>query len=365
MASFIFISCEKSTGALGLDLVVDGKAVLGIKRTIPLIITSEATDSIQTTEPQNVIVGYLDDMVFGTSQNSFVSQYILSQTNPNFGDDAICDSAKLVMLYTGYYGDTNTLIEINVHELEQELKADTSYYSNEKFLTGSLLGFSQFRPRPNTAPAFEDTLIIPSAIINIDPAWVNNKIILPAIADDPAFDSNDDFVKYFKGIQVSASRMGNCTPFLDVNSAASFLRIYYRKEPTDTVAQKFDLYAEVGLASANLSEFDYTNAEFDLDNQDTVNGEELLYVQSMGGTSSRINLEALKTYKDSAFIINKAELVFHVSSGTDVVNQPPKSLYLLEEKQLRIHKPHQANNPKSELPSSDQSNYPLFLLFFQ
>lgn len=330
MASFVFISCEKSTGALGLDLVVEDKAVLGVKRTIPIILSTRSTDSINTTKPGRHMAGYMSDNVFGASKNSFVTQLKLSQTQPDFGDNGFCDSAFLVMYYAGYYGDTNTIIKLDVHELDEELK-DT-IYSNETYLTSNLLGEETFMPRPNTFVPFQDTLLFPSTVVNIDPNWVNNKIIFPAIAGDPAFESNEEFLEYFNGIQVSPSNTGNCTPYYDMNDARSFLRIFYREDPSDTVSKTFDLYAELGMASGNLSEFDYSMAEFDLDNQDTVDGEYKLYLQSMAGVETLFDLKALETYKDSAFLINKAELIFNVEAGSATQNKPPDRMLLLEER---------------------------------
>ena len=331
MASFVFISCEKSSGSLGLDLVIDDKAVLGTKREIPVKFFSERGDSITTSKPSLFMAGYLDDPIFGTALNDFAAQYTLSQTNPNFGDNAICDSAKLVINYTGnYYGDTNTTLTFNVNEVLEDL--DTSIYSNHVFLSGDLLGTKTFTPRPRTPVAFEDTTIVPSLIIDIDPNWIDTRIIQEAIAGNPAFASNDDFVQYMKGFHISSTASGNCVPYLSATSDEAFLRIYYRESPSDTETRTFDLQTLLGLGGGNTVKFDYANAEFDLDNQDTTDGEEKLYVQSMGGVTMRLNLNALVAYKDSGFIINKAELTFPVVSGTDAYLEPPSNMLLLEER---------------------------------
>lgn len=332
MASFVFISCEKSSGSLGLDLVSGDQTALGVKRSIPIVLHSEFGDSINSTQPQYFMAGHLQDPVFGEATNNFSVQYGLSQTSPNFGTNAVCDSAKWVLNYQGNYsGDTNSNITLRVHELGEKLE-DTSYYSNHVFSLGMELGSKTMMPRPFSTTSFEDSSIVPSLIMDVDPTWVYNKIIEPANAGNPAFDNNEDFVDYFYGFHLNADATGNCVPSFDLNGSSSFFRIYYREDPSDTVSKSFDLVTALSLSSSNQVEFDYSSAEFDLNNQDTTNGEYKLYVQSMGGVTTRIDLSALETYRDSSFIINKAELVLPVITGSDAGWEPPSNLLLLEER---------------------------------
>jgi len=332
MASFVLLSCEKSTGSLGLDLVVDDKAVLGIKRDIPIRSYTIDFDSINSTNAFNDIVGFMQDPAFGGTSNEFVSQFMLSQTSPDFGDNPIVDSAKLVLVYAGYYGDTNQLMKIEILELDEELDLDSGYYSNNEFSATFKVGDKRLLPQPKTRTFFEGEAIGAATIFDIDTGWASQKIIKGAKDNEDAFADNEEFVKYFNGLKFTSNKTGNSALYYDVLAKETKLRIYYREHKDSTETLKFDLISNTSGTSVNTGEFNYTTAEFDLNNQDTTNGELDTYVQSMGSVATLIDLDSLKPYRDSSFIVNKAELVLRVKQGSTNGFAPPDQLLLIENK---------------------------------
>ena len=228
MASFVLLSCEKSTGSLGLDLVVDDKAVLGTKRDIPIRTYTIDFDSINTTNAFNSIVGFMQDPAFGGTSNEFVSQFMLSQTSPDFGDSPVVDSVKLVLVYAGYYGDTNQLMKIDVFELDEELDLDSGYYSNNDFSATLRIGKKTFLPKPKTRVFFEEDAIGSATIFDIDTGWASQKIIKGAKDNPDAFADNEEFVKYFNGLKFTSNKSGNSALYYDVLAQETRLRIYYK-----------------------------------------------------------------------------------------------------------------------------------------
>ena len=92
------------------------------------------------------------------------------------------------------------------------------------------------------------------------------------------------------------------------------IELYYHTGEDDTIAKVFNLtfgqnFGDPTL-SYNLFSNDYTNAQFDLDMMDTVNGEVLTYVQGGSGVRTFLKFPGLDTLIGKGFSINKAELVF-------------------------------------------------------
>jgi len=331
VASFVFISCEKSTGSLGLDLVLKDKVILGIKRNIPINSYSIQFDSVLSTNPQRVMAGHIQDFEFGSSDYQFVSQFLLEGPSPDFGDSPVVDSVKLFVPYDGHYGDTSVLTTMKVFELTDDISADSNFYSNAKFIVGDLVAERDFFPEPNSNYNFNSGFLVPTLEIEVDTAWASQRIVQASKLNPEDFESNDAFLQYMNGLHFSTGKTGDAALYFDLFNFNSIVRIYYRAHPDSTSGLSFDLESG-GAKSINTVEYDYSSAAFDLNNQDTMNGEIETYLQTMGGVATVLNFNALQTYKDSSFLVNKAEIIFRMKPGTGAELTPPDRLLLLEAK---------------------------------
>ncbi len=331
MASFVFISCEKSTGALGLDLVLEDKVIIGVKRNIPIKSYSTQFDSVLSTNPRFVMAGHIQDFEFGSSDYSFVSQFLLEGPQPDFGVRPVVDSVKLFVPFGGHYGDTNVISTMKVFELADDISADSNFYSNVKFNVSDQVSEKTFFPEPNSNHLFISGSSVPALEMEVDTAWASQTIVQASTTNPEDFVDNEAFVKYMYGLHFSTGGTGDAALYFDLANFNSVVRIYYREHPDSTSGLSFDLESG-GATAVNTVEYDYSTAAFDLDNQDTTNGEIETYVQTMGGVATVLNFDALKTYKDSNFLVNKAELVFRMSPGTGAELAPSDRLLLLEAK---------------------------------
>lgn len=336
MASFVFVACEKSTGEIGLDQVIDDKAVLGTKKSLPVIGYSFPFDSIRSTGPSQEILGAYIDPVFGGVEAKFTTHMLLSLLNPDFGDNAVCDSVVLLLGYNGYYGDTNAPQTFVVNALDEYLDPDSSYYSNKQFALGKELGRATAAPRPFTRIADDGDTIAPALRIDLDKDFFQENLIRASRLSQGYFVNNVEFIKHIYGVQLSTEGYGGALLYLNISSLSSLVKVYYREAPEDTVSLRYDLYFGVfssgNYYSVNGFAHDFSLASFDLENQDTASGEATLYVQSMAGAVTRILFPTLKAYQDSGFIINRAELILPVREGSVGPYGAPTSLLLLEDK---------------------------------
>lgn len=336
MAPFLFIACEKSTGEIGLGQVVDSKGVLGTKKSIPFITYNSSFDSIISTAPSRQIAGNYQDPYLGLAKAKFQTHLLLSLLSPDFGDQPVCDSVVMYLAYNGYYGDTSQATTFVVHELDEFLDPDTTYFSNKEFPAGKELGRISQIPTPGTLAKDLGDTISPALKLYLDEDFFQEKLINASRLSKQYFTSNEDFIQHVHGIQVSVENTTNGLTYFNVASLASFIRVYYRETPQDTVTSQYELYYGIfssgNYTSVNSFSHEHNMGGPDLDNQDTINGEATIFAQAMAGVSATILLPNLKELRDSNWVINRAELVFPVRTGSVMAYQLPPSLLILENK---------------------------------
>ncbi|HMI01840.1 MAG TPA: DUF4270 family protein, partial [Pedobacter sp.] len=294
----------------------------------------------------------------------------------SFGDDPLVDSAILVLPYantvdsskiTRVYGDTATSrYSFVVQQLEQDLSTEKSYLSNKewairdwapgKTIAGSVTGML----RPNTratitdvVPGKADTtrlLPVPQLRIRLASEFVQANIL---DLDSATKSKTSKFNQAFKGLKITVNKAestGNGgIAFFDFSSTDETTRakieIYYKKLQSNSQIQRdtASISFPIGLPVAATLKHDYTGtpikAQLDVPNPSTPYA--VTYLQAAGGLKNKISFTDLKKFVDEAkagnpkskIVINKAELVLNVSSGTDVAPYIPAerlTLYRLD-----------------------------------
>ena len=334
MAPFLFIACEKSTGEIGLGQVVDSKAVLGTKKNIPIVTYNIPFDSVRSSNPTREIVGKYIDPYFGGVTAKMQTHLLLSLLSPSFGPKPICDSVVMFLRYSGYYGDTAMPVTFIVSELGEYLDPDDTIYSNKDYALYGELGRITQQPRPNTPVYDEDDTLRASLKLNLDKHFFQRRLLDASRLSPESFTTNIEFIKHLFGIQISTEDYADGLVYFDIQNLASYVKVYYRESPSDTVLRNYEMYYGIyssgNFFSVNSFSQDVTLGGPNYDMQDTVNGEPTILSQAMGGTVTQINLPDLKEFKDSNWVLNRAELVFHVREGSVGKYPLPPSLYLLE-----------------------------------
>ena len=331
MAFLLSLSCEKDAGTLGIDAIGEEPARAGVLSQFSVIAYSALEDSVLAVNPQRAIAGSYQDDVLGFSSSSFVTHLLLQSSQPDFGTDPQLDSVRMVLRYSGYYGDTNRPMSLQVRLLEEFMDpdADQAYYSSKQWKTGPLLGSSG--PVPHR-PMGIDTILSGQQVSRItfplDTGFFKSAIFDELDAGNPAFESNTAFIDYFNGIEVSSAGGDGCMLYFETFTGQSRIELYYHNT-TDTSV--FYLETDNSGITANNFSHDYSTAAFDPALQDTSAGEAFTYVQAMGGVLTELQFPTLSALADSAFLITKAELVFHSEIGSDASGMwVPDQLLLLE-----------------------------------
>jgi hypothetical protein len=329
MASFVFlIACEKPTEGLGFEQVIGG-TIEADSIHIPIISFTTSVDSILVALPydqQLIFGGYNSTRLlgrtispsFGTEEARILAQLLPEQVNPDFGDNPLIDSVNLYLRLTEAYGDTSIAMNISVNEIKQSFSKDSSFFSNYSPLIGPELGrLDNYLPQPKSS-TFIDDLLAPATIrIPLDTSYFQSKF---ADVGNGSFDSLASFatfVDYFKGIEVKAET-GASVLYTNLASNYSLIRIYYHND-LDTTFTDLSFNQDKSTVPITFSAFnqDYTNSNIDLSSIDSVNGDELTYVQAMGGTVTgfKFDLEKIDSLSNEGLIINRALIEFYTAQG--------------------------------------------------
>jgi hypothetical protein len=329
MAPFVLLSCEKPNEGLGFDQIIGdvpgaARAEYGIKTkthnldSILVAINYNAQVLLTTGYGAPKLIGTYVDPRFGLAKAEFVSEMILEDLNPNFGETAIVDSVNLYLRTTGYYGDTLRPMHWEVHTLANPLSRDTAYYSSFNPALNVKLGeLSNFYPTPNSNFRFEGTKVSPSLKIPLNTAFFQQEF---ANRGDnfESFSTNELFRAYFSGIKVQVDAGEGSILTIASDNANSKILIFYRLSDTSTSTESVELNFRQDKTTKPIGfstfEQDYTNytVDFDLTAEDT----EAMYVQSMGGVCGVLNFTDLDTLLNKGYVINRAYLELPIERGT-------------------------------------------------
>ncbi len=340
VALLALLTACNETSDLGMDLLPSSD-LIDVKNLVEKSSFSAFTyseDSIRTDEPSKSLLGSFYDPEFGLTTINFATQFRLFDF-PDYGANAVADSVKLFLYYRHVYGDTVTPQTFRVYELESPLDIDAAYRQDinlQAYSSDFLLGEKIYTPVVRLDSASQDTfyqLITIPIDISLGEKLVN--------APDSAMADNDEFLEYFKGLMIESeartSTGGSILTLETVYSSTwqgSALVVYYNNDSNRNAATPDTLLNPYLIspfsARVNSIDHDYSGtAFFDDLNMDT--GEDsLIYVQTMGGLKSKIYIDQLSSWRDSAAVeINKAELIFQIDTlASEVDKYPPPSRLL-------------------------------------
>ena len=333
------LSCKEDPYEIGIDILPPNDTLSAYQTdTVTVIAYTVLQDSIRTDEFSYGLLGAIMDPVFGKTTSSMYTQLRLSTEGVTFGENPVLDSLVLVLYYQGYYGDTNTLEHVKVWELSQDLIKDSTYYSTETAATYSILLADQYyKPRPTDSVLVSGSLASPQLRINLSNKtnYLGNKILS---APQTALNTNDEFLKFFKGLAIQAFPVDKGGSFIQFTTSNLYSRLsvyYHNTDQGDSL--QFDLVIDASTARFTaFDHFGYADASpafrQQVLNGDTSLGADQLFVQPMGGTQLKVRMPYIRSLvKNGKIAISNAQLVFE-NPDRDTTLAPPEglSLYLLD-----------------------------------
>ena len=320
---------------IGLDVQPENDLLYASLDSSTRVVAKTVHDTALISSVNNLgvyLLGSYQDPVFGRSDAGIYTNFILKDniTNINTGTKAQMDSVVLSLTYkTDFYGDTNDVMKLNVFRVHPSvnLDKDAVYSSSMSFkydgqdITEGGNGFD-FSPRPASFVSVGTATFKPQIRIKLDKKWFEDNLLLK---DDVYLKSSSALQQIFKGLYITTSYSSTFSPdygsilFLSLYDANTKLTLYYHNLSQST--QKLELTCGAGTAHFNHFDHDYGTADpilrGQIDNNsatnDTLLGQQNVFLQSMAGLGLKVELPDLKKYCDSgAIAVARAELVLKV-----------------------------------------------------
>jgi hypothetical protein len=282
-------------------------------------------DTLGTLNPNQLIAGKYTDPIFGTTEASFATQFLVYEY-PNIYTTNHPDSIVLTIPYSQdtipYYGNTSISQEIKIYKLTTALSGDTSYTSNydpNSLHENELMGSKIFIPN------YEDSILK----ITLNPSYADTFLY----ADAQVYYTDENFTSFFKGIYVSSSPIAEPGALLKFGINTDFLiTIYYHNDENPDSLFQMSITPNAAPYKFNMFKHDYSSATFSSNINDTISVQDsVAYIQGAGGLRAKIQLPFIENINNLGKIhIYKAQLIVKTAPDnlTDESNFP-SSLNLL------------------------------------
>ena len=350
VVTILLTACHKDPSKVGFDIQPDSDFIelYGDDSTVLFFSYTVEHDSISTANLETLVLGSVNDPVFGSTQAAFNTQFRLSQTNPYFGKNVKFDSICLHLGYTGtgQWGDSTTLMTANVYVLKDSLflNSDTTsgairdnYYATDVVDFDPVsIGTKTFLPQPLDSVELKrfwlkrnQDMYAPFVSIKLDDKF-GEKIL----TDTASFVSNDDFLKSFYGLHVDVTPVatgsfGKMLYFSTV-SPETKLVLYYTNSDSSA---KYTFVIDKNAIRFNEYKIDHSTACADLQNQLNSTSPEIgnqhLYLQPLNGVRIKVNFSGIEKLREKKnIVINDAKLYLNNAEEYDKNIPPVQQLYI-------------------------------------
>ncbi len=338
--SVFLLNCEPNADSLGEQFFADSM-VQGEQKSYGLIannLNNNDTVRVDATRLQYASLGAFDEPVFGMQKSSFVTQVRMDAYNPDFGTNAVVDSAVLVLkpLYASdslttttdenyiypegnipakkvvesypvqKYGKTKiggkTLFNIKVHEVSEFLYGSADpIYSNKIVAYNTLLGSKVFDGQVNTVKITKDSdasalwsSTVGSLRIPLDASFFQSKIIAKKGSQELSDASN--FIRYFQGVRVSVDENdGYMMKFTPTDAQIVMYYKYDKLENGVNTRPQKTFNFNLGTGNTQFSQIQYNrNSTMVATAMGNINpnGDSKLFLQGMGGPGAVLKIPA-------------------------------------------------------------------------
>jgi hypothetical protein len=279
-----------------------------ITDTISISAYTISMDTLETSYVTQLIAGDYDDPIFGNTTAGFITQFAYP-FKPSILDGYTADSVVLQLPYSyldedNYYGSLLSSQSLEVYRVSTDLSFDSTYYSNNnpaRYYNGELMGTKIFTPK------LSDSLIT----ITLKPGYADTLLF----ANTSAYDSDEDFKKFFKGIYVKSTKTSGTGVLLKFRPDDNMIiKSYYHKDTDPDSALSYNISASYNYPSNvkfNLFNHNYSTSTFITSIDDTTSIQDsVAYIQGAGGLRTKIMMPYLELLNNLGKIqIYRAQLV--------------------------------------------------------
>lgn len=344
MSGFFISSCSKiDTTDLGNELIPAVDNVTTFETVLNVVTDNKLfNDTTRMLDGEDHGIGIIDnDPEFGKTVATTYASFTPStfKTYPFVKKDTVViDSVVLSLAYTGLFGDSTSIQEFQVKEIDGRFPPkfqDSLYYLNAPDFTTrpDVIGTANIHFLSLNDSTFyrnaKDTIRSSSEMrIRLDTSWARKFVNYDTTT---AYQSDTAFLKDFPGLQITtteASPSKTAIAYFDLGNAdRSKITFYCRVQNnghTDTIAPSF---AYNSGSHANVIRRTPANNYLSTVNN-AVPNDEVLYIQSTPGSYTTVEIPGIDTFRNTNRLIHRAELIFEKYPSNDGFFTPPPYLFV-------------------------------------
>ncbi len=255
LVSIIFMtilgSCKKDPSKVGFEIQPPSEQIeLYGNDTIVLFASYTVLyDSVVTSNLSTLVLGSLNDPVFGTTQAAFNTQMRLEKVDPTLGKNVRFDSICLQLAYSGRWGDSTTMLTAHVYRFTDSLwlNADTSsanvrdnYYAFDQVKYENVpLGSKTFLEQLYDSISLKRLLFKRNNAMHAPflSIRLSDDFGKELLADSSLFITNTDFLNKYYGLRVAVEPVNGSLGkmlYFSPTSAETKLVLYYTNSDSST-----------------------------------------------------------------------------------------------------------------------------------
>lgn len=382
VVSVLFLySCDKEYNAIGADLLGENHFDF-LQYTSDVVAHNQKIGPVDATNLSINALGIYNDPAFGKTTAHFATQLNLAALAPTIGANAVVDSVYLSVPYFSTLKTTNTdgshvyeldsiyggqaPIKLSVFESNyfmRDLDPASNFTETQSFYTDQTAIFENAKlgsrlnnassPSQNDAFFFDSKEIVqkvtaadgkvslarsvPAMRLKLDNSYFATKI-LNAPASKLA--TNDVFKDYFRGLYFKIETVsGSAGSMAMMNFKSGKITISYTEDlVTNGVTTRVPKTLDINLNGNSVNLLDQTNVNAAyanaVNNPNTSLGDTNLYVKGGEGAMTVIDLfktpGELDLIRSKGWLINEANLVFHIDAAKMATSNEPNRVYLYD-----------------------------------
>ncbi|MEY4962931.1 MAG: hypothetical protein RLZZ323_250 [Bacteroidota bacterium] len=380
VALFLY-SCDKDYNAIGADLLGENHFDF-LQYTSDVVAHNQKIGPVDSNNLPINAIGIYDDPAFGKTTAHFATQLSLVSVAPTIGANAVIDSVYLSIPYFSTLKTTNSdgshvyeldsiyggqaPIKLSIYEsgyYMRDLDPATSFQESQKYFTDQNVVFDNAklgtRLNNSSNPSQNDTFFfdskeivqkttatdgkvtttrsVPAMRLKLSNSYFNDKI-LNASADKLV--TNEAFKNYFRGLYFKVETVsGSSGSMAMMNFKAGKITISYTEDlVSNNVTTRVPKTIELNLTGNSVSLLDQSNLNTSyvnaVNNPNTSLGDANLYLK--GGEGSMAVIDLFKTpgeldlIRSRGWLINEANLVFHIDAAKMTSSTEPNRVYLYD-----------------------------------
>lgn len=338
-----FVGCNKD---ISLSLGSSRDETIGLVPidTFSVKVSTHLMDDIPTSSTGTILVGKNSNAITGNvTSTSYMRMGIGSVSNASLPDDAVLDSAILVLNPNKYYyGDTTQIQKISVHRITEEItptQIDLTKPADERpvFVSSAAL-FSKQKFAYEAAPlgelSFEPHVKSLDSISFKINNTLANELFTMIHNNDTRIQNNTDFQEYFKGLALVPDAQN--TTLIGFKDTV-YLQLHYSFVNSEGVTKQGLQYFSMGSSSyqynqieADRSSTKFASMTLENPNISSAQTDGYTYLEGSTGVVAKISFPTLlDLVNDETIAINKAELVIEAENPYATIFSQPQSLILM------------------------------------